>query len=70
MDKPEVHFNSRQETGNIYFILFLIRRELQKLDRVSEYEHIKQAVFQSKSYDNALKIIRENINLIDDDGVY
>lgn len=70
MDKPEVHFKSRRETGNIYFILFLIRRELQKLDRVSEYEHIKQAVFQSKSYDNALKIIRKNINLIDDDGVY
>ena len=69
MDKPEVHFQSVHDTGNIYFILFLVRKELQKLGRVSKYEHIKQAVFQSESYIKALQIIREEINLIDDDGV-
>lgn len=70
MDKPEVHFQSVHDTGNIYFILFLVRKELQRLNRVSEYDGIKQEVFQSDSYSKALQTIRKKVKLIDDDGFY
>ena len=70
MNKPEVHFQSIHATGNIYFILFLVHKELQKQDRLPEYYEIKDRVFHAGSYSEALAIIRETVNLIDDDGIY
>lgn len=64
MKKPIVHFHSLGQTGNIFSILGLVRNELSK----TEYQELESMVFESTSYANALKVIREKIDLIDLDG--
>lgn len=68
MEKPTVHFRSRHESGNIFVILALVRRELQKQRRITDYNNLRDRVTSSDSYMEALAIIRETVNLIDDDG--
>ena len=68
MEKPTVHFRSRHESGNIFVILALVRRELQKQRRITDYNNLRDRVTSSDSYTEALAIIRETVNLIDDDG--
>lgn len=66
----EVHFRSRHESGNIFVILSLVRRELQKQHRITDYNNLRDRVTSSGSYEEALAIIRETVSLIDDDGIY
>lgn len=68
MNKPTVHFNSRGESGNIYWILGAVRTALRKQRRITEYNDLRDRVFASGSYQEALAIIREYVDLIDDDG--
>ena len=68
MDKPTIHFRSRHESGNIFVILALVRRELQKQHRINDYNNLRDRVTASGSYEEALAVIRETVNLIDDDG--
>lgn len=68
MEKPIVHFRSRHESGNIFVILGLVRRALQKQRRITEYNDLRDKVTGSGNYRDALAIIRETVNLIDDDG--
>ena len=65
----EIHFRSRHESGNIFVILALVRRELQKQRRITDYNNLRDRVTSSGSYEEALAIIRETVNLIDDDGI-
>lgn len=68
--KPRVEFNSRGESGNIYRILGMVRAALQKLQRITDYNEIYFAVTNCGSYKEALDIIRQQIDLIDLDGLY
>ena len=68
MEKPTIHFSSRHESGNIFFILALVRREMQKQRRITDYNNLRDRVTRSHDYREALAIIRETVNLIDDDG--
>lgn len=70
MIKPTVHFNSRDESGNIFYILGLVRREMQKQRRITEYNDLRDRVTASGSYREALEIIREYVDLIDNDREY
>lgn len=70
MHKPEIHFNSCGPSGNIYAILNMFKDAFRKQRRITEYNDIWQRVLLSGSYEEALAIIREKINLIDDDGRY
>ena len=70
MAKVTVHFHSRGESGNIYAILAKVSAALLKARRINEYNELRDAVTSSHSYEEALKRIREKINLIDDDGEY
>ena len=67
MKKPEVHFRSGGESGNIYFILGLVRDALRKQRRITDYNNLRDRVLHSGSYAEALRIIRETVSLIDDD---
>lgn len=69
VEKPTVHFHSRHESGNIFVILALVRREMQKQRRITDYNNLRDRVTSSGSYEEALAIIRETIELIDDDGI-
>lgn len=67
-ENPTIHFRSRHESGNIYWILAEVRRVLQKQRRITDYNNLRDRVMVSGSYQEALAIIRETINLTDDDG--
>lgn len=62
-----VHFRSRHESGNIFWILGAVRKIMQKERRITEYNDMWQAVQNSGSYEDALQIIGQHVPLIDDD---
>ena len=66
--KPTVHFSSRGESGNIFWILAAVRKALRKQRRITDYNTMWERVQKSGSYTKALAIIREYVDLIDDDG--
>jgi len=66
--KAEIHFRSRHETGNIYWILGAVRMQMQKERRITDYNNAWERV-QKTDYAGALAILRELVDLIDDDGV-
>ncbi len=68
MNKPTVHFNSRGESGNIFWILGAVKTALRKQRRITEYNNLRDRVTASGSYNEAVAIIREYVDLIDDDG--
>lgn len=71
MQKPEVHFESRHESGNVFAILGLVRAALRKQRRINEYNELRDKVLsQAGSYEEALAMMREHVALIDDDGIY
>ena len=50
--------------GNIFFILGMCQRELRKQRRINDYNEMWEKVQKSGSYDEALKIIGETVELI------
>lgn len=70
MSKPEIHFASRHSSGNVFWIMGAVRDTLRKERRISEWNDLYQAVTNSGSYEEALKLMNEHVHLIDDDGVY
>ena len=66
--KPPFHFHSRGPSGNIYAILAEVRNYFRHERRITEYNELWERVQKAKSYDEALAILREKVELIDDDG--
>ncbi len=66
MNKITIHYNSKGESGNIFWILHAIREEC-KLNGIKPmfFKEMQERVFAASSYDEALSIISENVNLID-----
>ncbi len=67
-NRPSVHFKSRGESGNIFYILGLVSRALSKARRPTDYNTCRDRVTSCGGYREALRIIREYVDLIDDDG--
>ena len=63
MSKPIVKFNRQKETGNIFYILSKVRVELQKQRRINDYNELWDRVQNSKNYNEALNIIKEYVEL-------
>ena len=64
--KPIVRFQSRGESGNIYYLMKLVADALDDNEATqSLWKRVKQG-----NYDEALVKIREQVRLIDLDGVY
>lgn len=70
MKKSIVNFDSYGPSGNIFHILGLVRNELRKQRRIIDYNDCWERVQKSNSYEEALKIIREYVDLIDIQGRY
>ena len=60
-----IYFNSLGPSGNIFAILGLVRNEMRKQRRITEYNTMWERVQNSQSYEEALAIIREYVELID-----
>ena len=69
MAKEVIHFQSRHESGNIYWILGAVRMQMQKERRITDYNNAWERV-QQTDYAGALAILRELVDLVDDDGRY
>lgn len=67
--KAEIHFQSRHETGNIYWILGAVRDQMRKERRITDWNNAWERI-QQTDYAGALAIMRELVDLIDDDGRY
>ena len=69
MAKAVVHFRSSHETGNIYWIMGKVREIMQKERRITDWNNAWERI-QKTDYAGALAILRELVDLIDDDGRY
>ena len=70
MKKGKVEFHSRGQSGNIYYIIGAVREVMKKQSRILEYNDMWDEVQNAKSYQEALKIIAEHVELVDLDGDY
>lgn len=64
--KPEIRYNPRGETGNIFWIMSQLRKVMREQRRIDAFNQIWDRVQQSKSYEEALKIISEEAELIEE----
>ncbi len=69
MAKAVIHFQSSHETGNIYWIMGKVRDIMRKERRITDWNNAWERV-QKTDYAGALAILRELVDLIDDDGRY
>lgn len=68
MDKAVIHFASRHSTGNVYWIMGAVRQQMQKEHRITDWNNAWERI-QQTDYAGAIAIMRELVDLIDDDGV-
>ena len=66
MNKPELRYDSRGESGNIYWILGELSNIMKRENRIDVYNEIRDRVFKAQSYQEALEIIGEVVTLIDE----
>lgn len=66
-NKPTVKFKSKSPHGNIYGILGQVRETLRKENRITDWNNCYERVTNGTSYVEAIGIIREYVNLIDED---
>ena len=63
-----VEFDRDAPNGNIFAVLGAARQEMQKQQRLSDYNEMWERVQNSESYNDALRIIGEYVTLIDTTG--
>lgn len=69
MKKAEIHFQSHGPSGNVYVIMGMVRQQMQEERRITDWNNAWERI-QKTDYEGALAIMREMVNLIDDDGRY
>lgn len=69
MKKAEIHFRSHGSSGNVYAIMGMVRQQMQKERRIMDWNNAWEQI-QKTDYAGALAIMRELVDLIDDDGRY
>ena len=68
-EKAKVYFDSKGPSGNIYNIINEVGKVMRKERRITAFNHMRDKVYASQSYAEALKVIREEVNLIDENGI-
>jgi hypothetical protein len=64
-EKAKVYYDSNGPSGNIYDILGKVGVELRKQRRQTDFNTMRDKVFEAKSYEEALAVIRGYVALID-----
>lgn len=65
MDRPTIYFDRSGPSGNIYAILGAVSQELRKQRRYTEFNNLRDRVFEAESYEEALQIIGETVDLVE-----
>ena len=63
--KPVIEYESRGETGNVYWLLGAVHQALRREHRPTDYNTCRDAVLASHSYDEALSIKSRYVTLVD-----
>ena len=63
--KERVEFHSCGSSGNIYYLLGLCQSVLRRQQRIIDFNTMRDRVFDSESYEDALEVIAEYVELID-----
>ena len=67
MNKLAIHHNSQGESGNIFWIIKAVRDECRRVgEDPAQFKDMLDRVLATESYNEALAIIGERVNLIDD----
>lgn len=64
-EKPVIEYESRGESGNVYWLLAAVHRALRREHRPTDYNTCRDAVLASHSYDEALSIMSRYVTLVD-----
>ena len=65
MDRPTIYFDRSGPSGNIYAILGAVSQELRKQRRYTDFNNLRDRVFEAESYEEALRIIGETVDLVE-----
>ena len=65
MERPTIIYDSRGETGNIYYLIGQLQQIMRKQRRYTDFNDLRDRIFESGSYEDALAIIREEVELVD-----
>ena len=65
MEKPTIIYDSRGETGNIYYLIGQLQQIKRKQRRYTDFNKLRYRIFESSSYEEALAIIGEEVELVD-----
>lgn len=68
--KAVIHFQSLHKSGNIFWIMGAVRTQMLSERRHTDWNNAYERIGNSTSYEEALAILRELVDLIDDDGRY
>ena len=61
--KPVIEYDPSGHTGNIYWILGEVSAIMRKQRRYTEFNNLRDRVFEAQSYEEALEIIGEEVTL-------
>ena len=67
MKKPIVEYTRKGPRGNIYFILGQVKDALRKQHRILDYNNMWEKVQKCQSYEEALDIMNEYVELVEKD---
>lgn len=65
MERPTIIYDSRGETGNIYYLIGQLQQIMRKQRRYTDFNDLRDRIFESCSYEDALAIIGEEVELVD-----
>ena len=65
MERPTIIYDSRGETGNIYYLIGQLQQIMRKQCRYTDFNNLRDRIFESGSYEEALAIIGEEVELVD-----
>lgn len=65
MKKPVLKYDSRGPEGNVFWILGQAQRLMKRNGRIAEWKELWERVQSAGSYSEALKLIGEEVTLID-----
>ena len=65
MQKPIITYDRSGPSGNIYAILGAVSQALRKQRRYTDFNILRDRVFEAGSYEEALRIIEETVDLLE-----
>ena len=63
-EMPDIEYDTCSHSGNIYWILGEVSKLMRKQRRYTDFNNLRDRVFEAQSYEEAMEIIGEEVTLI------